>query len=97
MDPQHRLLLELGIEALEDAGVPPSTLRGSDTGVFVGQSAQDWWGWTTMPSERALIGPYTNIGGNASLSSSRLSHQLDLRGPCFTVDTACSSGITAVL
>ncbi|MFE0201642.1 beta-ketoacyl synthase N-terminal-like domain-containing protein, partial [[Kitasatospora] papulosa] len=36
MDPQQRLLLQSSWEAIERAGIDPTTLRGTQTGVYVG-------------------------------------------------------------
>jgi len=94
MDPQQRLLLEVAWEALEDAHVPPPSLAGSRTGVFVGQMGRDYWELQARHSEvdiQALTG-----SGLLSFASGRLSFVLDLRGPSVSVDTACSSSLTAV-
>src|SRR6267154_5751061 len=42
MDPQQRVLLEMGLEAFEQAGIPPSSMRGSRCGVYVGLSSVDY-------------------------------------------------------
>ncbi|MFF3223102.1 acyltransferase domain-containing protein [Nocardia suismassiliense] len=94
MDPQQRLLLEVAWEALEDAGIPPTALAGTRTGVFVGQMGRDYWELQARQSSldlHALTG-----GGLSSFLSGRISFALDLRGPSVSVDTACSSSLTAV-
>ncbi len=94
MDPQQRWLLEITWEALEDALCPPSTLRGSSTGVFVGISNSDY-GYLQQAFIEKIDG-YTNSGSTPSIASNRIAYQFDLKGPALSVDTACSSGLVAV-
>jgi phthiocerol/phenolphthiocerol synthesis type-I polyketide synthase B len=94
MDPQQRLMLEVAIEALENAGIPPTALRCSHAGVFVGASISEY-GYlasTDLPS----VDAWSNSGGALSIIANRLSYFLDLRGPSITVDTACSSSLVAL-
>jgi phthiocerol/phenolphthiocerol synthesis type-I polyketide synthase B len=94
MDPQQRLLLEVAWEALEHAGVPPSSLRRSQTGVFVGASIAEY-GYLAS-SDLPAVDAWSNSGGALSIIANRLSYFLDLRGPSVTVDTACSSSLVAL-
>ena len=96
IDPQHRLLLEIAYEAVEDAGLSADRLAGSRTGVFVGFSAHDYSSMQMYPFNRHLIDSHSNTGGATSIAANRISYMLDLRGPSFIVDTACSSSLTAV-
>ncbi|MBB4683865.1 type I polyketide synthase [Amycolatopsis jiangsuensis] len=94
MDPQQRMLLEVTWAALEHAGIPPGSLRGSRTGVFVGLSASEY-GYLTM-TDVTGIDAWSGTGAAASIAANRLSYLLDLRGPSLTLDTACSSSLVAV-
>ncbi len=96
VDPQHRLLLEIAYEALEDAGLSADQAAGSRTGVFVGFSAHDYSSIQMYPFNRHLIDSHSMTGGASSIAANRISYMLDLRGPSFIVDTACSSALTAV-
>ena len=94
MDPQQRLLLELAWEALEDAGLRPSKIAGSDTGVFIGASALDHANLRVL--DIAAADAYMMTGNTLSIIANRLSYIFDLHGPSFTVDTACSSALVAL-
>ncbi|MFD7506105.1 type I polyketide synthase [Streptomyces sp. NPDC059850] len=80
MDPQQRLLLEASWEVLERAGIDPTTLRGSPTGVFAGMMYHD----------------YTYNSSTGAIASGRVAYALGLEGPAVTVDTACSSSLVAL-
>jgi acyl transferase domain-containing protein/NADPH:quinone reductase-like Zn-dependent oxidoreductase/NADP-dependent 3-hydroxy acid dehydrogenase YdfG/SAM-dependent methyltransferase/acyl carrier protein len=94
IDPQQRLILEMTVEALDDAGIAPGTLAGSDTGVFIGVSSRDY-------AELQQIVPtsvnlHTMAGNAAANIANRISYLMDWRGESMAVDTACSSALTAV-
>jgi polyketide synthase 12 len=94
MDPQQRLLLEVAWEALEDADVLPSSLRGAPVGVFVGISANEYG--RRQGADPELIDVFFGTGNALSIAANRISYALDLRGPSLAVDTACSSSLVAV-
>ncbi len=94
MDPQQRLLLEVTWEALEHAGIPPESLRGTDTGVFVGVCSHDY-GQLTL-GDLTAVDAWSATGAAASIAANRLSYVLDLRGPSVATDTACSSSLVTV-
>lgn len=94
MDPQHRLFLRTAWQAIEDAGHDPTSMAGSDTGVFVGCGSTEY-ATLLLDSDTEIDGQLAT--GNAhSMLANRVSFLLDLRGPSEPVDTACSSGLVAV-
>jgi acyl transferase domain-containing protein/short-subunit dehydrogenase/pimeloyl-ACP methyl ester carboxylesterase len=80
MDPQQRLLLEATWEALERAGIDPTTLKGSSTGVFAGMMYHD----------------YAANNSTGAIASGRVSYTFGFEGPAVTIDTACSSSLVAL-
>ncbi|MBE3561915.1 MAG: acyltransferase domain-containing protein, partial [Ktedonobacteraceae bacterium] len=94
MDPQQRLLLEVAWEALEHAGIAPDSLAGSQTGVFIGISSNDYL--QLQGDDLSLLDAYSGTGNAHSIAANRLSYFFDLHGPSVAMDTACSSSLLAV-
>jgi amino acid adenylation domain-containing protein len=93
MDPQLRILLETTLEALQDAGLRPSALRGSQTAVFLANTMNDWANRLRSP---AHAGRLRLVDVVSNQLAARLSRNLDLRGSSEVISTACSGGLHAV-
>ncbi|KAK3934736.1 hypothetical protein QBC46DRAFT_462469 [Diplogelasinospora grovesii] len=94
VDPQQRLLLEITYEALENAGVPIESLRGSDTSVHMAMFARDYdrMGYKDGPQiHKAHI-----LGSGDAILSNRISYIFDLKGSSNTLDTGCSGSLVAL-
>jgi acyl transferase domain-containing protein/NADPH:quinone reductase-like Zn-dependent oxidoreductase/NAD(P)-dependent dehydrogenase (short-subunit alcohol dehydrogenase family)/SAM-dependent methyltransferase/acyl carrier protein len=96
VDPQHRLLLETAWEAIENAGLVLDFEEGSDIGVFVGISHNDYQGIQSTAFDHFGITPHSATGSAHSVAANRISYCFNFRGPSVAMDTACSSALTAV-
>lgn len=95
MDPQQRLVLQTAWHALEDAGIPPDSLSGTHTGVFMGMGQHDY-AFLTADLLGDNINAYYGQGNGHCFTAGRISHLLGLQGPSLAMDTACSSSLLAI-
>lgn len=95
IDPQQRLILELCWEALEDAGIVPARLDGSQTGVFIGAISDDYRRLVDRRGVKAIT-QHSMTGLHRSIIANRVSYCFGFRGPSLTVDTAQSASLVAV-
>lgn len=87
MDPQHRIFLQEGYKAFEDAGYNARTLNEKKCGVYLGIMSNEY-GVMLNRQSRA------NATGNSfAIAAARIPYFLNLKGPAIPIDTACSSSL----
>ncbi|MFB7476811.1 SDR family NAD(P)-dependent oxidoreductase [Kitasatospora sp. NPDC056184] len=95
-DPQQRLMLELGWEALENARIAPDGIAGTRTGVFVGAIMDDYATLLQQYGGASGITRHSLTGTERGIIANRLSYLLGIHGPSLVVDSAQSSALVAV-
>ena len=96
MDPQQRLLLEVTWESLENAGIAPQTIKGTQTGVYIGLCSNDYALLQAKYQNETDITAYMGTGNSPSVAAGRIAYILGAEGPALAIDTACSSSLVAV-
>ena len=99
IDPQHRLLLEVSWEALEQAGQVLERLDEASVGVFVGNDGHDYEKLLLQHLQQEPESPlanYVGTGIHISSAAGRLAYSFGFTGPTVTIDTACSSSLVAI-
>ncbi|MCJ1263393.1 hypothetical protein MMC22_003263 [Lobaria immixta] len=94
IDPQQRIAVEVAWEALEHAGIPPQSLSGSDTAVFMGVNSDDYS--RLLLEDLSNIEAWMGVGTAFSGVPNRISYLLDLTGPSSAIDAACASSLVAI-
>jgi acyl transferase domain-containing protein/thioesterase domain-containing protein/NAD(P)-dependent dehydrogenase (short-subunit alcohol dehydrogenase family) len=99
MDPAQRFFLEVAWQALEHAGY--TGLPGESTvGVFAGSGAPLYMieNLRTNPELMRSMGEFLvrHTGNDMNFLATRVSYEMDLRGPSINVQTACSSALVSV-
>ena len=99
MDPQHRLFLECSWEAFEDAGHAPEAFGGA-IGVFAGCGMQAYLSYNLLPNKKLMDSTgfflVRHTGNDKDFLATRVSYQMNLRGPSVSVQTACSTSLVAI-
>lgn len=81
LDPQQRLLMEVALQAIEDAGIPADRPRGSKTSVLM----LEWILTQSNPLGRDAIDPHSAVSSTLTILSNCISYLRDLHGPNFTL------------
>lgn len=91
MSPEQRLMMQAVWACIEDAGYGGDSLKGTNTGIYVGSGPSSY---TTMMSHLP-IEAYSVTGTLSSVGPNRISYNMDWHGPSNPIDTACSSSLVA--
>ncbi|OXS30142.1 MAG: hypothetical protein BCS36_06625 [Desulfovibrio sp. MES5] len=98
MDPQHRLVLEYGWRAFENAGYEPRDGNGIRTGVY---ASSDMSGYLTGYLYHHILSGTVDvteavIGCDKDYLATRIAYKCDLKGPAMAVQSSCSSSLLSV-
>jgi len=91
MDPQHRIFLQEGYRAFEDAGYSRQSLNGKKCGVYLGIMSNEYG----MMMNKNQVGAMSTTGNSFSIAAARIPYFLNLKGPAIAIDTACSASLVA--
>lgn len=99
MDPQHRHFLSCAWEALEDAGHTADGFDGS-IGVYAGcgMGAYFMFNVCSNPELVDQVGLFLlrHTGNDKDFLATRVSYELNLKGPSVNIQTACSTSAVAI-
>ncbi|OAQ63678.2 polyketide synthase [Pochonia chlamydosporia 170] len=91
-DPQHRRMLEVVREVFDDAG--EIDFKSKNIGCYMGSYGEDWMEMQNRDHQQTGINRAD--GYSDFMLSSRISYEMDLKGPCMTIRTACSAALICV-
>ncbi|PCI30762.1 MAG: hypothetical protein COB67_01015 [SAR324 cluster bacterium] len=92
LDPQHRILLEVSWEALENGAVDPLSLP-KETGIYVGMMGNDH---THLMRSLGYPDVYAVTGNDTYFAVGRLAFQLGITGPNIAIGAACASSLVTI-
>ncbi len=99
MDPAHRIFLEIAWQAFEHAGYTALPEEGA-VGVFAAAGAPLYMieNLKTNPDLMRSMGEFLvrHTGNDMNFLATRVSYEMDLRGPSMNVQTACSSSLVSI-
>jgi len=99
MDPQHRFFFETAWEALESAGYVGADYPGP-VGVFAACGMNMYMMHHLVKNQELMetVGEWLvrHTANDMNFLATRVSYELDLRGPSMNVQTACSSALVAI-
>ncbi len=94
MNPSQKLILELAWEAIENTNLSFTNVKGSDTGVFIGNIWTDFEHY--RKSKNAKVTLHSALGMAANIVANRVSFTLGFTGPSMVIDTGCSASLVAL-
>src|SRR4030095_7603802 len=95
LDPQQRIFLECAWQAMEDAGYG-SNAQQNLVGVFAGTSLSTYLLYNLLGKEDSQDTFQTMIANDKDFLCSRVSYEMNLKGPSIDIQTACSTSLVAV-